>query len=188
VNARRREEEDEEEEEETAPHRDSRRSLAPGPRALSDCSSSSAAPRKLSAVFLRALLASSRAGFEIVEDARPLTCARAAMAAVLDECVNKVESLILEVAKDMNAADIPKMRVDPDDPWADIWAPPPHVYKVRRDAIDRASFRSLARAAVSSESSPTTHPSRPRSPTTSPPHVSSTTTHRRNVAPTRGTS
>jgi hypothetical protein len=63
------------------------------------------------------------------------------MAAVLDECVNKVESLILEVAKDMNAADIPKMRVDPDDPWADIWAPPPHVYKVRRDAIDRASFR-----------------------------------------------
>ena len=51
------------------------------------------------------------------------------MAAVLDECVNKVESLILEVAKDMNAADIPKMRVDPDDPWADIWAPPP------RDAV-----------------------------------------------------
>ena len=45
VNARRREEEDEEEEEETAPHRDSRRSLAPGPRALSDCSSSSAASK-----------------------------------------------------------------------------------------------------------------------------------------------
>ena len=41
-----------------------------------------------------------------------------------------MDDLILEVGKGMGD-DAPRMRVDPDDPWADIWSPPQHVYKVR---------------------------------------------------------
>lgn len=50
----------------------------------------------------------------------------------LDECVSKVDSLILEVGKSMDGKDAPRMTVDPDDPWSDIWTPPPSVYKVSR--------------------------------------------------------
>ena len=64
-----------------------------------------------------------------------VTTARAAIesmaATALDECVAKVDSLILEVGKAMDATDVPRMTVDPDDPWAEIWTPPPSVYKVR---------------------------------------------------------
>ena len=51
-------------------------------------------------------------------------------ASALDECVSKVDNLILEVGKGMDGKDVPRMTVDPDDPWADIWNPPKHVYKV----------------------------------------------------------
>lgn len=50
----------------------------------------------------------------------------------LDECVSKVDTLILEVSKGMEGADAPRMTVDPDDPWAEIWNPPSHVFKVSR--------------------------------------------------------
>ena len=49
----------------------------------------------------------------------------------LDDCVSKVDNLILEVGKGMDGSDVPRMKVDPDDPWADIWNPPAAVYKVR---------------------------------------------------------
>ena len=52
-------------------------------------------------------------------------------ASALDDCVSKVDNLILEVGKGMDGSDVPRMKVDPDDPWADIWNPPPSVYKVR---------------------------------------------------------
>ena len=52
------------------------------------------------------------------------------MASALDDAVKKVDDLILEVGKGMGD-DAPRMRVDPDDPWADIEVPPQHVYKVR---------------------------------------------------------
>ena len=52
-------------------------------------------------------------------------------ASALDDCVSKVDNLILEVGKGMDGSDVPRMKVDPDDPWADIWNPPPAVYKVR---------------------------------------------------------
>lgn len=51
-------------------------------------------------------------------------------ASALDECVSKVDNLILEVGKGMQGKDVPRMTVDPDDPWSDIWNPPPSVYKV----------------------------------------------------------
>jgi hypothetical protein len=51
-------------------------------------------------------------------------------ASALDECVSKVDNLILEVGKGMEGKDVPRMNVDPDDPWSDIWTPPPSVYKV----------------------------------------------------------
>ena len=58
---------------------------------------------------------------------------RPAMAtSALDECVSKVDTLILEVSKGMEGADAPRMTVDPDDPWAEIWNPPSHVFKVSR--------------------------------------------------------
>jgi hypothetical protein len=52
-------------------------------------------------------------------------------ASALDDCVSKVDSLILEVGKGMEGQ-VPRMTVDPDDPWSDIWTPPPSVYKVSR--------------------------------------------------------
>ena len=62
--------------------------------------------------------------------ARALVTHSSAMASALDDAVKKVDDLILEVGKGMGD-DAPRMRVDPDDPWADIWSPPQHVYKVR---------------------------------------------------------
>ena len=56
---------------------------------------------------------------------------KAMAASALDDCVSKVDNLILEVGKGMDGSDVPRMKVDPDDPWADIWNPPPAVYKVR---------------------------------------------------------
>lgn len=58
----------------------------------------------------------------------------------IDACVSKVDNLILEVGQGMKGKDVPRMTVDPDDPWADIWNPPKHVYKVSaRGALSHTS-------------------------------------------------
>ena len=46
------------------------------------------------------------------------------MADALDAACKKVDDLIM-------GDDASKLRVDPDDPWAEIWDPPRHVYKER---------------------------------------------------------
>ena len=96
----------------------------------------------LPAVFRQASLARSTCQFSAIaraaakqrefsdRSARALVTHSSAMASALDDAVKKVDDLILEVGKGMGD-DAPRMRVDPDDPWADIWSPPQHVYKVR---------------------------------------------------------
>jgi hypothetical protein len=66
--------------------------------------------------------------------------------AALDGAIAKVEALMgsLEAGlSDRSAA--PRLRVDPDDPWADTINPPEGVYKVRaaRRAAQRMRARSL---------------------------------------------
>ena len=55
------------------------------------------------------------------------------MSSALDEACKKVDDLILEVGKSMGDS-VPKLRVDPDDPWVEIWNPPKAVYKERCEA------------------------------------------------------
>ena len=51
--------------------------------------------------------------------------------AALEECIGKVDALIMEMGGSGDAA---RMTVDPDDPWSSAFTPPPGVYKVSRGA------------------------------------------------------
>ena len=69
-------------------------------------------------------------------------CAPESMAAAaLDQCVSQVDSLIQGFRQivDMDGPGAPRLAVDPDDPWADMWTPPPSVYKVSVRHLNRGS-------------------------------------------------